>query len=140
MKLPFTNGNVWRPFALLIGMALAAGCALLYFFNPAEHMFFPVCMFHRVTGWNCPGCGGLRATHQLLHGHLAAAFQLNPLFVVAIPAGIIFLLWSILKKSSGEKCSFRPAWLWVALVVVVAFGIARNLPFAPFAWMTQLPQ
>ena len=137
MKSLFTNGNVRRRVALLIGAALAAGCALLYFFNPAGHMFFPVCMFHRVTGWNCPGCGGLRATHQLLHGHLETAFRLNPLFVVAIPAGIIFLLWSILKKSPRVKISFRPAWLWIALAVVVAFGVARNLPFA---WMTQLPQ
>ncbi len=137
MKSLFTSGNVRHRVALLVSAVVAAACALLYFFNPAEHMFFPACMFHRVTGLNCPGCGGLRATHQLLHGHLAAAFRLNPLFVVAIPAGIIFLLWNVLMKSPENKFSFRPAWLWIGLAVVVAFGVARNLPFA---WMAQLPQ
>ena len=139
MNLSFTNGNVIRNGVLWIGVALVAGCAVLYFFNPAAHGFFPVCMFHRVTGLNCPGCGGLRAVHQLLHGYLATAFRLNPLFVVAIPVGIIFFLRSTLKKSSEKKISFQPTWLWIGLAVVVAFGIARNLPFTPFAWMTHLP-
>lgn len=135
-----TSRNGFRRVALLIGAVVAAGCALLYFFNPTEHMFFPVCMFHRVTGLNCPGCGGLRATHQLLHGHLAMAFRLNPLFVMAIPVGIGFLLRGVLKKSPEKKNSFQPVWIWIAVALVIAFGIARNLPFAPFAWMTQLPQ
>ena len=138
MNSLFTSGNIRHRGAFLIGAVVAAGCALLYFFNPAEHMFFPVCMFHRVTGLNCPGCGGLRATHQLLHGHLAMAFQLNPLFVVSIPAGIICLLWSVLKKSPEKFFSFRPVWLWIGLAAAVAFGVARNLPFAPFAWMTHM--
>ena len=138
MKPPVLNANVRRSVALWIGAALAAGCALLFFFNPAEHMFFPVCMFHQVTGLNCPGCGGLRATHQLLHGHLATAFRLNPLFVVAIPAIIIFFIRVVLKKSPEKKISFQPAWLWIALAVIIAFGITRNLPFAPFAWMTHM--
>lgn len=137
MRPPVIGGNVRQSIVLWVVAAVAAGCALLYFFNPAEHMFFPQCVFHRVTGWNCPGCGGLRATHQLLHGHLETAFRLNPLFVVAIPAAIILLLWHFLKKSSEKKNQFWPAWLWISLAVVIAFGIARNLPFA---WMTQLPQ
>ena len=29
---------------------------------------FPVCPFKALTGWNCPGCGGLRMTHDVLHG------------------------------------------------------------------------
>ena len=140
MNLSFANGNVIRSTVLWIGVTLAAGCALLYFFNPAAHGFFPVCMFHRVTGLNCPGCGGLRAVHQLLHGHLATAFRLNPLFIVAIPVGIVFVLRALLKKSPREIFLFQPMWLWIGLAVIIAFGIARNLPFAPFAWMAQLPQ
>ena len=140
MKPPVLNANVRRSVALWSGVALATGCALLYFFNPAEHGFFPVCVFHSTTGWNCPGCGGLRAVHQLLHGHVETAFRFNPLFVIAVPVAMIFLVRGLLRRSPDKNFSFQPVWLWVGLVAVIAFGIARNLPFAPFAWMTQLPQ
>src|SRR5260221_9010819 len=77
----------WHGFLLVGIIALAAG--VLFFFDPAEHAFYPVCFFHRTTGLLCPGCGSLRAVHQLSHGHLAAAFRVKPLLVVCLP----FLAW-----------------------------------------------
>src|SRR5215475_918213 len=65
---------------------LAIGCgATLYFFNPAQHGFYPVCTFYRTTGLLCPGCGTLRAMHQLLHGNLEAAVRLNAFTVSLLP-------------------------------------------------------
>ena len=34
---------------------------------------FP-CLFHLVTGYYCPGCGGTRAIASLLHGQLFRSF------------------------------------------------------------------
>ena len=31
--------------------------AILRRFNPAEYQLFPPCLFHRLTGLSCPGCG-----------------------------------------------------------------------------------
>ena len=39
----------------------------------------PFCLFHRLTGIPCCGCGGLRAANLLLHGKLAQAVIMNPL-------------------------------------------------------------
>lgn len=126
---------------VVAGTLVAGGLALLFFLNPVEHAFYPQCLFHRVTGLNCPGCGGLRAVHQLLHGHFETAFRLNPLFVLALPIGIIFFTGCIWRRARGKKKSLaiHLAWVWIGVAVVIAFGIARNLPFAPFAWMSQLP-
>ena len=55
---------------VLVAAALGSG-AVLFFFDPAKHGFYPVCVFHALTGWNCPGCGATRAAYQLLHGHAA---------------------------------------------------------------------
>ena len=63
--------------AAITAAGLLAGAAL-YLFNPAESRLFPPCPFHALTGWQCPGCGSLRAAHCLLHGEFIAAFRLNP--------------------------------------------------------------
>ena len=70
-------------------VAFAVGCGAmlvaLYVWEPAASGLFPPCPFHALTGLHCPGCGSLRAVHQLLHGELWAAFRLNPLMVLSLP-------------------------------------------------------
>ncbi|MGA8200207.1 MAG: DUF2752 domain-containing protein, partial [Candidatus Sulfotelmatobacter sp.] len=72
---------------LRIGMVAVAAAATvtLDFFDPATSGLFPPCPLHYLTGWYCPGCGSLRALHQLLHGNLSAAWALNPLTVLLLP-------------------------------------------------------
>src|SRR5882724_8290263 len=71
-------------FALTVLLAAAASL-LLFFFEPGRYAFYPRCLFHQTTGLLCPGCGSLRAMHELLHGHVIAAVHLNALFVICIP-------------------------------------------------------
>ena len=114
-----------------LALALAAGAALLFFFDPAQHGFYPRCEFHRLTGLNCPGCGGLRALHQLSHGQIAAALRLNALVVLGLPVTAMLGARGLLLRASGRSpraLPVRPLWLWLMLAVMVAFGILRNLP------------
>jgi hypothetical protein len=90
---------------------------ILFLFDPAHYGFYPVCYFHLITGLYCPGCGALRATHQLLHGNLAAAARLNLLVVLSLPATA---LWSVRW--------IRPLWIWFFLATCAAFTVVRNLP------------
>ena len=111
-------------------MVLLAG-ATLYRVDPAQHELYP-CLLHATTGLQCPGCGGLRATHQLLHGHLAAAWVLNPLAVLLVPfyALLACHLGLVLVRGSGfRRLSPRPAMIWLGLGGMVLFGIVRNLPW-----------
>src|ERR1043166_411489 len=118
---------------LWLGIALAAASGvILFFFNPAANGFYPQWFFHMVTGWDCPGCGGLRSTHQLLHGHLREALALNPLFVISLPLIGYFIARSAMKALTGREWPqpFRStAWIWVGAAIVVTFGILRNLPW-----------
>jgi hypothetical protein len=118
----------------LIGFALTA-CAVLFYFDPASHGFYPVCLFHEATGLWCPGCGSLRALHQLLHGHIFAAFRFNPLLVLSLPFCIWFAGRHIFRtdpnQSVGAKVSLK--WIWIGFAVVLVFSVWRNLPGSPFA-------
>src|SRR5258706_4453587 len=72
-----------------LGAFLAAGAVILYRFNPATVHFYPSCVFHALTGLQCPGCGTTRALHHLLHGDVAGAFRLNAMLFVAVPFGAL---------------------------------------------------
>src|ERR1051325_8664645 len=84
-----------RTTVIVIWSLLIAGSAYLFLFEPGKTGFFPVCIFRLLTGFTCPGCGSTRAMHQLLHGHVLAAFMLNSLFLIAVP----FLVFALLRYS-----------------------------------------
>ena len=44
---------------------------------------FP-CLFHLITGFYCPGCGGTRAVKYLLHGQILKSIRYRPLVFYAV--------------------------------------------------------
>lgn len=106
------------------GLALLAGW-IVYTFPPAASTWYPRCVFHALTGLDCPGCGGTRALHQLLHGHVAEAFALNPLLFLLIPVAL-FAAPSLMR---GETPAFmgKPWFGWTCVVVLTGFWIGRNV-------------
>ena len=121
-------------FALAVLVA-GATAVILFFFNPSQHGFYPICYFHSITGLNCPGCGSLRAMHELLHGHVVEAARLNALLLLCLPclgwAGIRFVTARLRRQAA--TFAFRPLWLWTFLCVAVVFAVLRN--FHAFAWL-----
>lgn len=130
------------PHARVVTPLLAGAAALLlmvlFYFDPSRFHFYPLCIFHQTTGLLCPGCGSLRACHQLLHGNWSAALRLNPLFVLSLPSSAVFLLISRIRKTdfdSNSAAAQLSAWWWVLplLLLVLGFAVWRNLPGSPFA-------
>jgi hypothetical protein len=110
------------------GMVIVAG-VVLFCFDPTRYHFYPTCIFHRTTGLLCPGCGSLRALHQLLHGYFITAFRFNPLLVVSLAAlAVMGVLYQVRKQTLPW---FKPRWLWALGIVFLAVSIWRNLPGAP---------
>lgn len=118
----------------LTGISLAA---LLYLrlFNPVGSGLYPPCIFYKATGLYCPGCGSTRALYQLVHGHPAAAFAMNPLLVLALPFIAYWLLSHALVALRGRglpRIFVNPTIIKLLFWLVVLFGIVRNLPVYPF--------
>jgi hypothetical protein len=120
---------------MLVAAALGSG-AVLFFFDPAKHGFYPICLFHSLTGLNCPGCGATRAAYQLLHGHLLRALHDNALFVLLLVALAAQGAWLAMKKIRNQPAAFivSPKALWALLVIMLVFTGLRNLP--AFAWLS----
>ena len=125
---------------LLAGTVVVVGAAIvmLDFFDPATTGLFPPCPLRYLMGWYCPGCGSLRAVHQLLQGNLRAAWALNPLTILLLPflayGTASYALFEIRGRHLPQI--FLPAgWIRALCAVIILFGIARNLPFHPFDWL-----
>ena len=119
---------------LLAGLSFATGVVLaciLRTCNPATDWFFPPCPFRALTGLLCPGCGTLRALHELLNGHLFAALRLNPLMMLLLPYVGYSATMSGLEFVTMRRLTrvfIPPACIWVLLAVILTFWIVRNIP------------
>ena len=132
--LPLKLRRGERIFIVGVSAALVAiAVGMLRVFNPATAWFFPPCPFRAVTGYLCPGCGTLRALHQLLNGHVAAAFKLNPLMMVLLPcvgyAGASDVLEAVFGRGL-PRVFIRPVYIWMLLAIIILFWIVRNTPLA----------
>jgi hypothetical protein len=118
-----------------IWLLLFAGAVYLFIFEPGRTGFFPVCLFRLLTGLTCPGCGTTRALHAILHGHLEAAFMLNPLLLLASPLLVYaFMRYSVTVMRGGvpRKNAVPAPYLYALFFVLMGFWIFRNTPFYPF--------
>ncbi len=109
------------------------GVSVIYLCDPSKFDFYPRCLFHDITGLYCPGCGSLRAFHQLLHGNIRTAFSYNPLFVVFVPVSVVFA--ALYMNSSSRKMFESRLWIWLFLIIVICYWILRNIPAYPFDYL-----
>jgi hypothetical protein len=115
---------------LSVGAVVAAATGYVAAVDPSRSGHYPLCPIRAVTGLYCPGCGGLRAVHELTHGHLLAAMSSNVLVVLGIP--VVIVLWAIWAHERLLGRSARrwrlPRWSLVVIpAVLVAFAVLRNL-------------
>jgi hypothetical protein len=127
---PAHAGRAARRNVAIVALLALVLAGLLWWFDPAE-LHLPLCAFHRLTGLDCPGCGATRATHELLHGRIQAAWRSNALWVLLLPAFIYAAAGELWMLSGGRPWPGSPArqkWFWAFVVVAAAiFFILRNL-------------
>jgi Protein of unknown function (DUF2752) len=110
------------------GVLLAGALGYVGLVDPHNtHSAYPLCPFKWITGWNCPFCGGLRMTHDLLHGDLLAGINDNVFLLVGIP---MLAGWIVLRRRQGRSSLPMPAVLAIT-VAAIAWTVLRNLPGFP---------
>lgn len=101
--------------------------AAVYLIDPMTTCLLPACMFHKLTGLYCPGCGSTRALHNLLHGRVTTALRFNALVVLGLAWLAMFGF-----TQRGRGLLYKSWFGWSLAIAVVAFGVVRNLPSYPF--------
>jgi hypothetical protein len=98
--------------------------------DPHQQGSWGACPLYALTGTYCAGCGGLRATHDLLVGDLAGAWGANPLWVLLVPVLVaLWVRWLVRALRTGRRAAAPPAAVALGVgAVVVLYSIARNVP------------
>ena len=114
------------------GVVLMLGMA--YFLITQLTPFRIPCLFQKITGFACPGCGVSHFCIRLLHLDIPGAARENLAIAVLAPiwlgAAVIRRVWHphwLAKNSRAEKLL-----LWGSLVFLLLFGVVRNLPHMEF--------
>lgn len=90
----------------------------------------PPCLFHKWTGYYCPGCGGTRAVKALLRGEVIRSFFYHPVVLY----GAVLYSWYMVSHtieylSRGKfriSMPYREAYLYIAVVVILVQCVLKN--------------
>lgn len=118
----------------LVAVPFVAATAYVARVDPNAAGHYPTCPSLLITGYYCPGCGGLRAMHALTHGHPLQALHDNA-FGLAIVAALAvwWVAWAV-ARWRGRSMSARPVVVvtFALLAVMPVFTVLRNLSVGAF--------
>ena len=115
--------------AAAVYFIIAAVLLLYYAFVQLTGLGIP-CVFHKLTGLDCPGCGNSRALIALSHFDVKGAVDHN-LFIFPELAFVGYIAATVTAryiktgKLSAKISHERLAWAFLALLVV--WGVVRNI-------------
>jgi hypothetical protein len=132
---PETASSLERGLAAAGVAVMTFGAGLVWYFDPTKAGLFPACPLYTVTGFACPGCGLTRGFHALFHGDVSAALGFNaliPLFIVIFGFFFLSMLWVAARGKAFPRWSVSIPAIYGMLVLLLLFGVLRNLPYYPF--------
>ncbi len=111
-------------------LAVGAGVWMLYSLVLCNFLPEIPCLFDRLAGIYCPGCGGTRAFKALLQGHFLLSIWYHPLILYMVTVGGGFMLTQGMhrigiKRVKGWK--FHNWYLYVAIIILCGNFLIKNL-------------
>ena len=110
-------------------VVLAIGCAYSIF-HITTGLGIP-CVIHEITGLKCPGCGVTRMLLALIRLDFRTAFGYNAVLLCMLPLLAALLAVSVIRYiRTGSRKLTRPenGIMWAMIVILLAWGVVRNLP------------
>jgi hypothetical protein len=115
-----------KPVNLIVWIIAPAVILFLFY-------YYPSCIFYRLTGLFCPGCGLRRAISALLYGNWREAAGYNFLLIAVVAERLVYL---VLAGFRGSRLQLPGTWYYRLLFIsALCFGILRNIPVEPFNWL-----
>ena len=116
-----------RSLMAIAAIVIVVAAVALYMIDPATCRWAPKCIFHTLTGWQCPGCGISRAAHAALHGHLAEAIRYNWFFLVSIPYLLAVAAVTVWPQLPARRYIIHRYVAYTYVVLFMAWWVVRNI-------------
>lgn len=115
-------------------IGLAIGIVVL---NDVFHMqlanLMPPCLFHKITGLYCLGCGGTRAVFALVRGDIIKSLFYHPMVPYVAIVGGWFMISQTIDRLLRHKfpsidfaMHFRLVYLWIGVGLAVLNCLWKN--------------
>jgi Protein of unknown function (DUF2752) len=117
-----------------LGIGACAIAALTYLAVIDPHRpqaLLPRCPTKLLTGLDCPACGGLRLTHDLLHGDLPAAVHDNLFLLLSSPVLAVFIWRGWRERVQPGFIAVPRRAAFILAGSALAWTVVRNLPGWP---------
>lgn len=125
------NGLYRCGWVILIILSALVLCKRFLFLNLFSAVRMPLCVFHTLTGYFCPGCGGTRSLKALLSGRFLVCAVDFPMIMYAAVVYAWFMISQTIEKVSSHRIpigmKYRHAWVYASLVIVIIHFIVKNL-------------
>lgn len=122
----------------LIAAGLGIGTlALLHFRDPHVEGSYGLCPIYELFGVYCPGCGGMRAMHNLTDGNIIDSLHSNLLAVPLVLAFAVFVIDWLRRARRGQRWrmpSINPVLVWSFFGLLAVYTVLRNTPWG--TWLT----
>jgi len=116
--------------------AVTVGGLIAYFFLAYYTGRGIPCIFHELTGLDCPGCGFSRMTFYLYRLDFYRALRMNPFMFAVFPFTVVFVAYSmycyVVDKPNKLQQKIPKGVYYALAVICVLFGILRNIPAFSF--------
>lgn len=129
-----TDRRLDRDFYIMGWCAVAAAALGVFLYRSTGFRFWKLlgpCVFHLLTGYYCPGCGGTRAVSALLDGHPLWSFLYHPIVLYGVIVGGWFMVSQTVERLSKGRIRigmrFREIYIWIALALIIANCLIKNL-------------
>ena len=116
-----------RKTALTALAVLAVGG--LYAWVHSAYGFSIPCLFRKITGLDCPGCGVSRMLMALLRLDFSAAFRANRVLFCMLPVlAFAFgrMIW-IYVRDGFVRDRLSTVLCWICVGVLLCWGVVRNI-------------
>lgn len=107
-------------FLLMLGLSI---------FPISQYHYFPPCIWYKITGTFCPGCGTIRGIQSTVNGNMLGLLQNNPIAMLSLP----FLSFSFFSLFKQGIYGYKPFSVFLSkneiliiFATIILYWILRN--------------
>lgn len=135
-----TNEDIFYHLGKILLLPEILGAIFLRLLGRSGLEKLPDCVFRRILGIYCPGCGGTRAAYYLAAGHPFKSFFCHPAVFYTAVVYAIFMVTVFYRRHISKK-QHPPIkierYVYAAVAVLLLQFLAKNILLLCFhiAWL-----